>query len=774
MKPLSRGIACTCTLLVIASVSRCGPGQRYLSARKAEERGDIHVAYDLYCQAARNRAGNGAVAAGIKRTSAAAAAHWEVQARAAIVDGHRADAWRMWMRVLDIRPDHPTAARKIRRIEERQDSAVSAARNEWLRLGSTALVLAPPTVPLLDREASEPPPILVSARPADEDSPPDESIASDDEALTSLANASADQIEGMLGVSPRSDTIAQAPVLALAAATEMEHPRDAVFNPREAGSSADVTPAALTAADDSPESVVAEPKLPEPEPPDLDARDDPAGVGVAIGAEGVEPAGMLATVGTPDDGSFPVDAHVFTRPRGPGPAMTDATPQDVETSGNVTRIAMAEGRDEAQAAASEDEVLVFGPSPQPPAETGYAEAASVEPEIGLPQTAQTIESIEEPPASGELPETEGADEQSRDREGAVGARERGPLAYARGSDLAPQAQVKVLDETLRDRDVAEPIGDARADSPEPTNTRAQAVKLPTMVVGTESTRHKPDDQSDRAQEASVAGRLPVVRVGPDAADLLPEQVAVVTKRQRGAKELPVVPVDQGPAVGKADDEDRSADDTSSAQTRSAQRLPVAQRAPDPGPGLRVDAPSAPSSGDIPRHAQDQTGAGVFISKAAPGSDKASPSSTLREPTDPKPRPRLGATGSSLPVRSEAARRPAERDRSGEKPRTVWRLQERSARRGEFLNVQTLSKKDPRYSRRANLVEDISARLRDTDGDLDADLDVYDGDRRIKKIRELPVGRSQTFRSLSGTRYRLTILGVHHKTRTVRIGIKSAR
>ena len=74
MKPLSRGIACACLLLVIASVSRCGPGQRYRSARKAEERGDIHVAYDDYCQAARKRAGNGAVAAGIKRTSAAAAA----------------------------------------------------------------------------------------------------------------------------------------------------------------------------------------------------------------------------------------------------------------------------------------------------------------------------------------------------------------------------------------------------------------------------------------------------------------------------------------------------------------------------------------------------------------------------------------------------------------------------------------------------------------------------------------------------------------------------
>jgi serine/threonine protein kinase len=38
-----------------------------------------------------------------------------------------------------------------------------------------------------------------------------------------------------------------------------------------------------------------------------------------------------------------------------------------------------------------------------------------------------------------------ANEQSRDREGAVGVLERGPLAYARGSDLTSQAQVKVID-----------------------------------------------------------------------------------------------------------------------------------------------------------------------------------------------------------------------------------------------------------------------------------------------------------------------------------------
>jgi hypothetical protein len=98
------------------------------------------------------------------------------------------------------------------------------------------------------------------------------------------------------------------------------------------------------------------------------------------------------------------------------------------------------------------------------------------------------------------------------------------------------------------------------------------------------------------------------------------------------------------------------------------------------------------------------------------------------------------------------------------------LQERSGRPGEFAVIRTLSKKDRRYPRQATLIDGVTVLLKDTDGDLDADLYLYEGKQRIAKIRELPVGQSQSFRSSSGKQYRLTILGVHHRTRTVRIGI----
>lgn len=93
-------------------------------------------------------------------------------------------------------------------------------------------------------------------------------------------------------------------------------------------------------------------------------------------------------------------------------------------------------------------------------------------------------------------------------------------------------------------------------------------------------------------------------------------------------------------------------------------------------------------------------------------------------------------------------------------------------RGEYLIVHTLSKRDRRYPRVLRTLEGITLELRDTDGDGEVDLDVFDGKRRIKKVRDLMPGSSQTYRGKSGELYRMTLLGVHHKSHTVRIGIRA--
>jgi len=93
--------------------------------------------------------------------------------------------------------------------------------------------------------------------------------------------------------------------------------------------------------------------------------------------------------------------------------------------------------------------------------------------------------------------------------------------------------------------------------------------------------------------------------------------------------------------------------------------------------------------------------------------------------------------------------------------------------GGFIAEHTLSLKDRRYPRMVVAVDGIGVHLKDTDSDGQVDLDLFDGKKRIQKVRELELGRSQSFQGKSGELYRLTLLGVHHKSRTVKIGVKRA-
>jgi len=92
---------------------------------------------------------------------------------------------------------------------------------------------------------------------------------------------------------------------------------------------------------------------------------------------------------------------------------------------------------------------------------------------------------------------------------------------------------------------------------------------------------------------------------------------------------------------------------------------------------------------------------------------------------------------------------------------------------DFLIVQSLSLKDRTYPKTAVIVEGVQVRLKDTDANLQADFDLYAGRTRIKKIRDMKIGRSQVFSGSNGVLYRLTLLGIHHKSQTVRVGIKPA-
>lgn len=127
-----------------------------------------------------------------------------------------------------------------------------------------------------------------------------------------------------------------------------------------------------------------------------------------------------------------------------------------------------------------------------------------------------------------------------------------------------------------------------------------------------------------------------------------------------------------------------------------------------------------------------------------------------------------AARESPPVEKEPETVRERREPPPPSPRPL-QAQQRSA----YSATHVLSKKDRRYPRQVETLDGVRLRLEDTEGDLEVDIDVFIGKKRVKKIRDLELGRSQTFRGSSGALYRLTILGVHHKSDTVRLGIGPA-
>lgn len=126
---------------VSATLSGCSVGKSFNEGRRAEKRGEPHVAYDQYCKAAATTRGGGP-ASGMARVRASASAYWESQAILEMDAGNYGEAWRMLMKALDIQPNSTTTAQLIRQIELQHHDQIAAARSEWMRRGSVALASA--------------------------------------------------------------------------------------------------------------------------------------------------------------------------------------------------------------------------------------------------------------------------------------------------------------------------------------------------------------------------------------------------------------------------------------------------------------------------------------------------------------------------------------------------------------------------------------------------------------------------------------------------------
>lgn len=114
------------------------------AAVRAERAGQHHLAYDLYCEAARELPSDPVIARGIKRNADKAFEHWRRQARAALGREEHAVAWKHLMRALMIRPDHRPTARAIRDLEASRAGAVATARRAYQQKGPHTLLVRSP------------------------------------------------------------------------------------------------------------------------------------------------------------------------------------------------------------------------------------------------------------------------------------------------------------------------------------------------------------------------------------------------------------------------------------------------------------------------------------------------------------------------------------------------------------------------------------------------------------------------------------------------------
>lgn len=128
---------------ILVSTAGCSKGRAYRLGHDAEARGESHVAYAYYCQAAVRRPGNGEISASIKRLNPAAATFWRQQAREAASRGRHTDAWRMAMRCLRVQPDDADAAALVKELESEHSTAVASARQDYERRGPRTLAVAP-------------------------------------------------------------------------------------------------------------------------------------------------------------------------------------------------------------------------------------------------------------------------------------------------------------------------------------------------------------------------------------------------------------------------------------------------------------------------------------------------------------------------------------------------------------------------------------------------------------------------------------------------------
>jgi len=90
-------------------------------------------------------------------------------------------------------------------------------------------------------------------------------------------------------------------------------------------------------------------------------------------------------------------------------------------------------------------------------------------------------------------------------------------------------------------------------------------------------------------------------------------------------------------------------------------------------------------------------------------------------------------------------------------------------------VVYVSRDDPRYAERALLTDGLFVKVKDTDlFPLDADMELYVGNKRVAKLSNLRTGSVVTVLGRSGEPYELVLLHIDSGPETVKIGLRRLR
>ena len=109
---------------------------------RAERQGRYHLAYEYYCDEAKQSPSRGVVQAAIGRVAPRASEYYQRQGDRAAVAEQYADAWKLYMRALAVTPNSTGLVRMIRILEQDHPDEIAPAKADWTEYGEKALTVA--------------------------------------------------------------------------------------------------------------------------------------------------------------------------------------------------------------------------------------------------------------------------------------------------------------------------------------------------------------------------------------------------------------------------------------------------------------------------------------------------------------------------------------------------------------------------------------------------------------------------------------------------------